>query len=149
MLVNQFSEILDSGYFSSEEIKNLLSKLSGIEINDPERQNKIDELFELYPYEYRFAIIMDFINFCLDDNLISEIETRTIKLLKTAFEIIPGDFYKFHRDFIMRIIQLQYHLYKLDDVIDFEESSEIQYLQDIFDINEEQLSEFILLEDKE
>jgi hypothetical protein len=39
-------------------------------------------------------------------------------------------------------------LYKLDDEIDFEESDEITYLQRVFDIDADQLSEFILPEDK-
>ncbi len=143
-----FIEIIDAGYIISDETKQLLFRISQLDFFVSEFQESLKGVSTLYPYENRFSGLLLFIDYSLLDNLISETETTDIALLKTAFEIVPGDFYKVHRDFIMRIVQLQYHIYILDNKIDFEESEEILFLQKVFDIDADQMSEFILLEDK-
>jgi hypothetical protein len=148
MKTDQFLEIIKAGYIMSDETNRLFLELSKIEDFGPDYLKLVRRISGQYPYEYRFSCLLAFVENCLLDNLISEEETNDIEFLKSAFEIIAGDFYLLHRDYIMRIIQLQYHLYKLDNVIDFEESEEIAFLQKIFDLGSDQMSEFILFEDK-
>ena len=148
MKPNQFTEIIESGYIMSDETNRLFLELSKMEDYSSDYLKLVREISRKYDYEYRFSCLLAFVENCLWDNLISEEETNDIEFLKSAFEIISGDFYLLHRDYIMRIIQLQYHLYKLDKVIDFEESEEISFLQKIFDLGSDQMLEFILFEDK-
>ena len=143
----QFIEIMEGGYIMSDVMMQLLLEISKVDFSNPGYQNEMKNISNKFTYEVRFSVLILFIDYCLLDNLITEEETADIQSMKSVFEIISGDFYQLYKENIARIIQLQYHLYKLDHQIDFGESQEIGFLQKIFDIESGQVLEFILLED--
>jgi len=143
---NPFSEILEGGYILSEETKCLLLELS-------ESFNVNSDFFERaklislkYNYEKRIYLVFLYLDYALADNLISKDEFLFVQNLKKSFSIIPGDFFTNNLLNIQRILAIQFHLYYLDNEIDFEESQEIGYLQEIFDLDATQITSFELME---
>ena len=87
-------------------------------------------------------LLIIYINLVLNDHIISENESRNIKLLKTYFQIKEGDFYDLRHAEIEDILQRQFERLYLDDRIDRREALHNVSLQEIFDLSYDQFDEF-------
>jgi hypothetical protein len=144
--MNPFIEINESGYILSPLTRNILNELSGSFTPEPVFFDLAKDISSKYSYDTLLYVILLYVDYALKDNLISEEEYSFIKELKHAFSIVPGDFIIKKPDDVKRILSIQFHLYYLDNIIDFEESKEIDYLKEIFDLSKGQLSYFEIIE---
>lgn len=86
--------------------------------------------------EYTPDIVLDYIDYCLEDNAISDDEFRNAKLLKIFLGISEGDFVKNHREKRMKeIISKQISLVFADNKVDYEEILHMESIQGLFDLS--------------
>jgi hypothetical protein len=143
---NPFIEILEGGYILSDDTKSLLLELAENFKDQSDFFIRIKSISQKFDYEHRIYVVLLYIDYALNDNLISSEELFFIQELKKAFSITPGDFYNKKFIDVQRVLAIQFHLYYLDNETDFEESQEIGYLQEIFDLDSTQLTSFELKE---
>lgn len=88
-------------------------------------------------------LLILYINFSLNDHMLSDNEKRNINLMKRLFKIQEGEFYRLRYSEIREILYKQLErIYRDDDRIDMDESLHKVDLQDIFDLSYDQMLEF-------
>lgn len=142
--MNPFINVANSGYDILNKYKSSYLELGKLYNEDNENwwTNSFDVKNNLIDNE-KYNILLIFINFLLDDNLISEKEHNLIIKLTKALSINIAEFKKQKFSDINRIVSLQFHLYLLDDEIDSEELKEVNYMQDIFDFGFDEIFKII------
>ncbi|TAM94767.1 MAG: hypothetical protein EPN39_16660 [Chitinophagaceae bacterium] len=91
--------------------------------------------------EETLDLLLFYISFILDDNLITEKELANLKTLKRIFKIREGDFYRFRRDKIQEILNKQFKRIYEDNIIDNKEAILKVGLQELFDLGYDQFQE--------
>lgn len=93
---------------------------------------------------YTPDVVLDYIEYCLEDNAISDEEFRNARLLKLYLGIEPGDFVKNNREKRMiGIISKQIKLVYADNIVDYEEVLHMENLQGLFDLSYNQFEDII------
>lgn len=86
-------------------------------------------------------MLLAYINFILDDNVITENEASNLKQLKRFFRIKEGDFYNYRYSNIEDILNRQFALIYSDNRINPEEALHKVGLQELFDLSYDQFLE--------
>ncbi len=86
-------------------------------------------------------LILVYINLILNDNLITENEAGSLKILKRVFKIKEGDFYNYRYDEVEEVLNRQFERMYFDNQIDTEEALLKVGLQELFDLSYDQFIE--------
>ncbi|MBE6341347.1 MAG: hypothetical protein E7069_11530 [Bacteroidales bacterium] len=91
-----------------------------------------------------FSVVFQYANACLDDDVLSDEEMKTIGLLKLFFHIEEGDFLKYEKyDEVENILSRQLRKMYADDVIDVNEALQKTKLQELFGLNYDEFLEYV------
>lgn len=101
--------------------------------------NKIRDISDIK--EETLDLLLFYISFILDDNVITEMESANLKTLKRIFKIHEGDFFKFRHNKIQEILNVQFKRIYEDDKIDNKEAILKVNLQELFDLSYDQFQE--------
>ena len=94
--------------------------------------------------EYTPDVVLDYIDYCLEDNAISDEEFRNVKLLKIFLGISEGDFEKNNREKRMAdIFSKQIALVYKDKKVDYDEILHMESLQGLFGLSYNQFEGII------
>lgn len=93
-------------------------------------------------------LLLFYISFILDDNIITEKELANLKILKRIFRIREGDFYKFRYNKIQEILNKQFKRIYEDNIINIKEALLKVGLQELFDLSYDQFQELSMDEVK-
>jgi hypothetical protein len=88
-------------------------------------------------------MLLAYINFILEDNIIAENEAANFKQLKRFFRIKEGDFYNYRYTNIENILNRQFELIYADNQINTEEALHKVGLQELFDLSYDQFLELV------
>jgi len=122
--IREIVELVINSTLSKENIKSILTKYSIQKVEIIK-----SELLE---------ILIAYLNFILNDNLITTIEKENFEFLKMYFEIKDRDFYKYKLQEIKSIINRQFERIYTDNLIIQSETESNDLLQDIFGLNYDQ-----------
>jgi hypothetical protein len=89
-------------------------------------------------------IILNHIHSILKDHLITPEEKSTCEYLKKLFKIKEGDFYKYRRNEVEKILHIQFERIYKDQRINQAEALHKIDLQEIFDLSYDQMESFKL-----
>jgi hypothetical protein len=117
-------ELVINSKLSKENIKSILTKYS-IQKVEIIKSELLD-------------ILIAYLNFILNDNLITKIEKENFEFLKLYFEIKDRDFYTYKLQEIKSIINRQFERIYADNLIIQSETESNDLLQDIFGLNYDQ-----------
>ena len=96
--------------------------------------------------EESIGVLIDYIEYILEDNILTHSEMDSLGILKRYLRIKEGDFLKFHKEeAIQHIIYHQMKHILEDNYVDKEEALMKTYLQSLFDLSYDQ---FLLFERK-
>lgn len=138
---------------SKEAFRDYIKKISlHIHDNNLYRQN-LDKILKEHNIkqvedikEDILDMLLAYINFILDDNVITVNEMANFKQLKRFFKIKEGDFYNYRYSNIEDVLNRQFQLIYLDNQIDTKEALHKVGLQELFDLSYDQ---FLVLANKE
>lgn len=89
-------------------------------------------------------VVLDYIEYCLEDNAISEEEFRNVRLLKAFFGIREGDFIDKNLNLRMEGILSRQIAYIMEDgVIDYSEILHLENLQGLFGLSYNQFEKIV------
>ena len=86
-------------------------------------------------------MLLDYINFILKDNFITEKEAGNFNLLKRFFKIKEGDFYNYRYQQVKNILNKQFQIIYSDNRINSEEALLKVGLQELFGLSYDQFLE--------
>ncbi|VBB47104.1 hypothetical protein TRIP_D420048 [uncultured Paludibacter sp.] len=122
--IHEIIELVIDSKLSKENIQNILTKYS---------IRKIEKIkTEL------LGILIDYANFILKDNVITNNEKQNFEFLKMYFGIKDGDFYKYKLLETKSIINMQLEKLYADNLITQTETESNDLLQDIFGLDYDQ-----------
>lgn len=88
------------------------------------------------------CVLLDYANFCLEDDVLTQAEMRDFTTLRRFFRIQEGDFYKCHKEReIKQILTLQLEKMQADKTIDANEALMKNDLQEMFGLSYDQFLE--------
>ncbi len=88
------------------------------------------------------CILLDYANFCLEDDILTQAEMHDFTTLRRFFRIDEGDFYKCHKEQEVRnILMLQLEKMQSDHTIDSNEALMKNDLQQMFGLSYDQFLE--------
>lgn len=91
-----------------------------------------------------FSIVFQYADECLNDDILSDEEMRTIGLLKLFFHIEDGDFIKYgKKDAVKNILSRQLRKMYSDDIIDVNEAIQKTKLQELFGLSYDEFLEYV------
>lgn len=130
--VKEISKFIFSNHFDRQGVDVILQEYHVKEIQDIK-----EELLDL---------LLSYINLIIQDNFISENESKNLKFLKRLFKIQEGDFYNLRYKQIEEILDKQFQFIYSDNQINTKEALHKVGLQELFDLSYDQ---FLELVDKE
>jgi hypothetical protein len=87
-------------------------------------------------------LLIAYINIILEDNIITDDELRSLKILKLYFRVKEGDFYKKCYRGVESILHRQFEILYSDNKISPEEEEYDLRLQELFDLSYDQFDRF-------
>lgn len=85
-------------------------------------------------------LIIKYLNFILEDDIIDDTEYYNVKQLKRLFKIRAGDFNRLKKTEMVEILSKQYHKMLADDQIDEFEEIHLAKLQGLFGLSYDQIN---------
>ena len=131
----------------NEKIKPLLMLIVEDKMNSIERDKTLERMgirriSDIK--EYTPDVVLDYIDYCLEDNAISDEEFRNVKLLKIFLGISEGDFEKNNREKRMAdIFSKQIALVYKDKKVDYDEILHMESLQGLLGLSYKQFEGII------
>lgn len=145
-LQEPIKHLLESKNYN-EKIKPLLRLIVEDKMNSIERDKTLERMgirriSDIK--EYTPDVVLDYIDYCLEDNAISDEEFRNVKLLKIFLGISEGDFEKNNREKRMAdIFSKQIALVYKDKKVDYDEILHMESLQGLFGLSYNQFEGII------
>ncbi len=104
------------------------------------KDNKIEKIQDIK--EELLDLLLVYINFILNDHVISIDESSNIEMLKKYFRIKEGDFYKMRCNEVGNMLNRQFLRLYSDNKIDTQEALHNVNLQNLFDLSYDQYDSF-------
>jgi hypothetical protein len=104
------------------------------------REHKIKNIADIK--EELLNLLIAYINIMLEDNIITDDELRSLKILKLYFRVKEGDFYKKCYKGVENILHRQFEMLYSDNKIGTEEEKHDLRLQELFDLSYDQFDKF-------
>ena len=125
--INEIIELIHIDELSKSRFDEILNEHNIKQIEDIK-----EELLDL---------LLVYINLILNDNIITENESRCLKILKRIFKIKEGDFYSYRYDEVQEVLHRHFERLYSDNIIDDEEALFKVGLQELFDLSYDQFIE--------
>lgn len=127
--INEIVELIYKDNFSSQTLDEVLERYGIKRIREIK-----DELLDL---------ILVYINLILNDNVITENEAVSVKILKRVFKIKEGDFYNQRYSEVQDVLNRQFERIYSDNQINSNEALLKVGLQELFDLGYDQFLELV------
>jgi hypothetical protein len=139
-----FETIFAAGGFSNCVIDIIelvyCKKLNRNTLLDVIRKYKVKNIADIK--EELLNLLIAYINIVLEDNIITDDELRSLKILKLYFRVKEGNFYKKCYKEVKNILHRQFEMLYSDNKISPEEEEYELRLQELFDLSYDQFDEF-------